>query len=99
MKLEWGRKICCPACSLPFYDMQRSSVVCPSCGRAFEALELFTRGPNQQVVDRNAVDVDVLVTTDFRFEEDESENSALAEDPNELLVKAEIDDMKLVDEE
>jgi hypothetical protein len=81
--------------------MQRASVVCPSCGKAFEAFELFTRKANQQVVDNDVVNVEDegIVISDFGFEEDESENTALSEDSSELLVKTEIDDIKLVDEE
>ncbi|MDR2458772.1 MAG: FYDLN acid domain-containing protein [Holosporales bacterium] len=101
MKLEWGKKICCPACSLPFYDMQRVSVVCPNCGKTFEVVELFTKKSTRPAVETDVIDIedDELVISDFAFEEDESENTTLSEDSNELLVKTEINDMKLVDEE
>jgi hypothetical protein len=102
MKLEWGKKICCPACALPFYGMQLTSVVCPNCGKTFDVSELFTKKSNRPVVvETDVIDIEdnVLVISDFGFEEGESENTVLSEDSNELLVKTEIDDMKLVDEE
>ncbi len=30
-KLTWGTKLTCPSCGVRFYDLRRSSVVCPKC--------------------------------------------------------------------
>jgi uncharacterized protein (TIGR02300 family) len=35
MKLEWGRKISCPACALHLYDMMKNPIACPYCGNVF----------------------------------------------------------------
>lgn len=36
VKLEWGTKRSCQACSARFYDLLRSPILCPKCGTTFE---------------------------------------------------------------
>lgn len=35
-KAEWGLKRTCQSCNAKFYDMNRSPIVCPKCGVAFD---------------------------------------------------------------
>ncbi|MBE9556175.1 MAG: TIGR02300 family protein [Proteobacteria bacterium] len=35
-KPEWGTKRICQSCSAPFYDLQRSPIVCPKCAAVFD---------------------------------------------------------------
>jgi len=35
-KPEWGIKRICQSCSAPFYDLQRSPIVCPKCQAVFD---------------------------------------------------------------
>jgi len=35
-KAEWGLKRTCQSCGAKFYDMNRSPIVCPKCGAAFD---------------------------------------------------------------
>jgi hypothetical protein len=51
MKLEWGKKVYCPACSLPFYDMRRSVLLCPNCGNSFSGSELYLKKSREVVID------------------------------------------------
>lgn len=44
VKLEWGVKRTCQSCGSRFYDLQRSPIICPKCGSAFEALTSTKRG-------------------------------------------------------
>lgn len=34
MKAEWGTRRSCLKCNALFYDMQKSQIVCPKCGKA-----------------------------------------------------------------
>lgn len=34
MKAEWGSRRACLKCQALFYDMQKSQIVCPKCGKA-----------------------------------------------------------------
>jgi len=36
VKLEWGTKRTCQACTARFYDLHRSPIVCPKCEEVFE---------------------------------------------------------------
>tara|TARA_B100000965_G_C19590684_1_gene757829 strand:- start:2606 stop:2977 length:372 start_codon:yes stop_codon:yes gene_type:complete len=36
-KVEWGKKVVCPACETKFYDLNRKyPLTCPSCGASVE---------------------------------------------------------------
>lgn len=35
MKAEWGTRRSCLKCQALFYDMRKSQIVCPKCGKAF----------------------------------------------------------------
>ena len=35
-KLEWGKKRICLACNTKYYDLNKSPVICPSCGIEFD---------------------------------------------------------------
>ena len=37
VKPEWGTKCLCLSCGARFYDLRRKSVVCPTCGAAYQA--------------------------------------------------------------
>ena len=35
-KPEWGKKRICLACNTKYYDFNKSPIICPSCGSAFD---------------------------------------------------------------
>ena len=35
-KPEWGKKRICSACNTKYYDLNKSPIVCPSCGTEFD---------------------------------------------------------------
>lgn len=98
MKLEWGKKIYCPACALPFYDMRKTSLTCPNCGNQFDASDLSSRKrlsiAMDEIIDEEN---DKVASTTFGFS-DESDTE-FNDDSDELSVKSELDDIKLVDEQ
>ncbi|MBQ8651160.1 MAG: FYDLN acid domain-containing protein [Alphaproteobacteria bacterium] len=98
MKLEWGKKIHCPACALPFYDMQKKSVLCPNCGHKFESSLTLSKHKQNTVMDEVIDDEDDKVAiSSFDFiEETDDDISGESED---IAVKSEIEDIKLVDEQ
>lgn len=60
MKLEWGRKVVCPACAMYFYDLMKSPAECPHCGNKFDALEIRSK--------KRSEDKDDVISNDFEFE-------------------------------
>ncbi|MDR1333384.1 MAG: FYDLN acid domain-containing protein [Holosporales bacterium] len=100
MKLEWGRKVCCPSCTIPFYDLQRTSLVCPNCGSAFESSDLWAKKGLKLLaadVEEDVIDEELAIS-DFGFSEEETEDVELSEDSGEILVETGIDDIKRIDE-
>lgn len=97
MKLEWGKKVYCPACALPFYDMQKTSLICPSCGNKFEAADLRSKKHAHIAMDEIDLDDKITEIPGFEFVEDETVD--LSEDSDGISVPEEIEDIKLVDEE
>ncbi|MDR1391016.1 MAG: FYDLN acid domain-containing protein [Holosporales bacterium] len=97
MKLEWGKKIYCPACALPFYNMQKTSLVCPNCGNKFDILDLVSKKGDNVAMDE-VIDLDEKIAlSTFGFEE---EGDADFIDEGEKLSEKEeiIDDIQLFDE-
>ena len=35
-KPEWGKKRICLACNTKYYDLNKSPIICPSCGSEFD---------------------------------------------------------------
>ena len=40
-KESWGLKIICPMCNKQYYDLGRTNLDCPECGKAIEVSTLF----------------------------------------------------------
>ena len=70
MKLEYGKKIACPACALPFYDMQKSSLVCPNCNYSFDISEIKYKKVNNTAMDELDLDDKVVDIPGFEFNDD-----------------------------
>ena len=97
MKLEWGKKVNCPACALPFYSMQKSALTCPNCGNKFDISELNTKKLNTVSLDLEADFDDKIPLSDFVF--DDSTDEIGLHETADLEDKEVLDDMKLVDKD
>jgi uncharacterized protein (TIGR02300 family) len=76
MKLEWGKKVCCPSCSSPFYDLRKTALLCPNCGNSFSISEVRTRRHRSIAIDDVGVDdekIDVMSGFDGCESEDEAD--------------------------
>jgi hypothetical protein len=96
MKLEWGRKVACPGCAIPFYDMQKTSLTCPACGGKFESNELRIRKGSDVSMDEAVVDDKISEIPSFEFVDDETSDLS---DGSSEIVPEEIEDIKLIDGE
>lgn len=97
MKLEWGKKINCLACALPFYSMQKTNLVCPSCGHKFDISELNTKKMASIPLDIDTEIDDKVALSSFGFT-DNTDEIDLSDD-SDLTDKDVIEDIKLVDDE
>ncbi len=98
MKLEWGKKVYCPSCALPFYNMQKTSLECPNCGNKFDLSELNIKKGSHVAMDEVADMDDKIALSNFGFPDNDSDVD-LVDEADDLSDKDVIDDIKLVDEE
>lgn len=87
MKLEWGKKVSCPACAMHMYDLMKSPITCPHCGNVFEASDYKSRKKG------SAVDDVVKVVADFEFEDELETDDSTVLDGDDM--DAEIDVIKI----
>lgn len=95
MKLEWGKKVNCPACALSFYSMQKTSLVCPHCGNKFDISELTSRKRTKIAMDETSDYDDNPVLSGFEDLSEETESSI--EEDDDISASDVIKDMKFVD--
>lgn len=98
MKLEWGKKVYCPACTMPFYSMQKVSLICPNCGSKFELTDLVAKKGANIAMDEVVDTDDRIALPGFEFM-DEHPDVGLGEDTDDLSSDEVMDDIKLVDGE
>ena len=56
-KLEWGRKRICPSCNTKYYDLNKSPIICPSCGSVFDT-DLLLKNRKGRGLSSKAIVVD-----------------------------------------
>ncbi len=66
-KEKWGIKRICLSCGTRFYDLNKSPIICPSCGEVFDP-EYLQKKKSKIVLDKDTsediVDVDLLDNID-----------------------------------
>ncbi|MDR3031487.1 MAG: FYDLN acid domain-containing protein [Holosporales bacterium] len=93
MKIEWGKKVSCPACSLAFYDLWKTALVCPYCGNTFDVADLISKKAHAiNLEPEDDIDDKAIGLSGFEFES-EVENSDIQDD----RVEDDIDSLGLVD--
>ena len=97
MKLEWGKKVNCLACAMPFYSMQKTTLVCPYCGHKFDISELNSKKLSVIPLDIDDEIDDKVALSGFGFE-DSADDIDLTDD-SDLADKEVIEDIKLIDNE
>lgn len=92
-KPEWGEKHRCSSCGKPFYDMQRSSLICPSCGEKHVPEKLLKSRRTSTFVAKAAVKKkDPVLDEDM----DETESSSPVEDNVSVDDDSDDDDLSAV---
>mgnify|MGYP001464982970 FL=1 len=51
---EWGKKRICLACNTKFYDLNKSPIICPSCGTEFDP-DLYLKSRKGKILSTKAV--------------------------------------------
>ena len=104
-KVEWGKKVICSNCGAKFYDLNRKSMVCPSCGIEYKepSLQEVTSSAKQVFTDNVDSVADVnLVGSDASesiAEVEELEIEDAIDDETISLEETENDDVSVISEE
>jgi uncharacterized protein (TIGR02300 family) len=87
-KAELGEKRRCLSCNTPFFDLQRTPIVCPKCAAVFQVVELF-RSPGRYAPARPApfkrpAPAPLVAADEVLLVEDEEEDAESVVSPAEL---------------
>ena len=64
-KPEWGRKRTCQVCGKKFYDLNKSPIICPSCGVEFDPNDYLKSRKGKGIPVKASVEDDNDITKDI----------------------------------
>ena len=64
-KPEWGKKRICSSCNTRFYDLNKSPIICPSCGAVFDPDFFFKTKKGKSIPLKGSVQNDSDLTNDI----------------------------------
>ena len=100
-KPEWGKKRICSSCNTKYYDLNKSPIICPSCGAEFNPNDYLKskKGKNiplkASVEDENDLTKDIENIDDIEVDND----SEVVSDDEPLLEINKEDQNAIADEE
>ena len=100
-KPEWGKKRICPYCNTKYYDLNKSSIICPSCGAEFNPKDYLKSKKGKNVPLKASVEDDNDLTKDIENIDDiEIDNdSEVVSDDDPLLEINKEDQNVIADDE
>ena len=64
-KPEWGKKRICSFCNTRYYDLNKSPIICPSCGAEFDPNDYLKTKKGKSVSSKTSVENDNDLTKDI----------------------------------
>ena len=100
-KPEWGKKRICPYCNTKYYDLNKSPIICPSCGAEFNPNDYLKSKKDKNVPLKASVEDDNDLTKDIENIDDiEIDNdSEVVSDDDPLLEINKEDQNVIADDE
>jgi len=104
-KAEWGKKVICSNCGVKFYDLNRKSMACPSCGTEYleASLQEVTSSAKQVFTDNvdSAADVNLVGSdaSESIAEVEDLEIDDAIDDETISLEETESDDVSVIPDE
>jgi uncharacterized protein (TIGR02300 family) len=100
-KTEWGKKRICSSCNIKYYDLNKSPIICPSCGARFNPNDHLKLRKGKSVPLKASVEDDNDLTKDIENIDDiEVDNdSEVVSDDDPLLEINKEDQNALADDE
>ena len=96
-KPEWGVKRICSACNVKYYDLNRSPIICPSCGTEFDPYFFLKAKKGKSVPLKTSVADDSDITKDIENIDDievDADDEVVSDDDPLLEINKE--DKKMV---
>ena len=80
-KPEWGRKRTCQACGTKYYDLNKTPMICPSCGAEFDPDLLLKSRKGKSFSSKNISSNDNDLTAEIsNLDEIESDSEVVSDD-------------------
>ena len=100
-KPEWGKKRICSSCNTKYYDLNKSPIICPSCGAEFNPNDYLKSKKGKNVPLKASVEDDNDLTKDIENIDDiEVDNdSEVVSDDDPLLEINKEDQNVIADDE
>ena len=100
-KPKWGRKRTCQVCEKKFYDLNKSSIICPSCGAEFDPNDYLKSRKGKSVSSKTLVENDNDLTKDIENIDDieVDTDSEVVSDDDPLLEINKEDQNAIADDE
>ena len=84
-KLEWGKKRTCQACGTKYYDLNKTPMICPSCGAEFDPDLLLRSRKGKSFSSKNISSNDNDLTAEISSLDDIESDSEVVSDDDPLL--------------
>ena len=91
-KPEWGKKRICPYCNTKYYDLNKSPIICPSCGAEFNPNDYLKSKKGKNVPLKASVEDDNDLTKDIENIDDievDNDNEVVSDDDPLLEINKE----------
>ncbi len=91
-KPEWGRKRTCQVCGKKYYDLNKSPIICPSCGAEFDPNDYLRTKKGKSNSSKTSVENDIDLATDLNEIddiEDDTDNEVVSDDDPLLEINKE----------
>ena len=99
-KPEWGRKRICASCNKKYYDLNKSPIICPSCGAEFDPEDFLRKKKGKTLPTKQASENDINLTDDISSIDDievDNDNEVVSDD--DPLLEINSDDQNVIPEE
>ena len=84
-KPEWGKKRTCQACGTKYYDLNKTPMICPSCGAEFDPDLLLRSRKGKSFSSKNISSNDNDLTAEISNLDDIESDSEVVSDDDPLL--------------
>ena len=99
-KPEWGKKRICSSCNTKYYDLNKSPIICPSCGAEFEPNDYFRTRKGKSISSKSSLENQNVLTEGIENIDDiEIDSDAEVVSDDDPLLEINKDDQSVIADE